>query len=537
MSDIVLTRRRFLKATGFASALMASGQLPAFGGDARKRRPNILLITADDMNWDSPGCFGGRSPDITPNIDRLASEGMSFEYAHVTIAVCQPCRSVLMTGRYPHRNGAEGFEPIDRSVPTLQEQLHETGYLNGILGKASHLAPRDKFKWDMFYDMKDLGRGRNSELYYQYAKGFFRRSADQDKPFFLMANSHDPHRPFHASAQEQKSFAKVLKDIPAPSRVYETDEVEVPGFLADLPEVRKEIAQYYSSVRRCDDTVGAVVRALRESGQARNTLIIFLSDHGMPLPFAKTNCYLHSTRTPWIAVWAGRIKPGTVDKQHFVSGIDLMPTALDAAGVPQPQGMDGISFLPVLLGEKQLGRDKVFTQFHQTSAKKRFPMRCVQNHRFGYIFNPWSDGKRVFRNESQSGLTFNAMKAANSDPAVAARVKLFQYRVVEEFYDFEKDPDALSNLTDDPAYKRQVDTLRSELLEWMKRTGDPALEALKNHTSAAALRKFMAEQDARAARNKPKKKSRKTRGAANAARRAGGSEADAGQSNLEIHAG
>jgi len=511
MSNITLTRRRFLKAAGLGSALLASGQLPSFGTAQQKKRPNILLITADDMNWNAPGCFGGRTPDITPNIDRLASEGMRFEHAHITIAVCQPSRSVLMTGRYPHRNGAEGFEPINTSVPTLQEQLHKAGYLQGILGKVKHLAPPEKFKWDMIEDIQDLGWGRNPELYYKYARDFFQQAAGQERPFFLMANSHDPHRPFHGSEQERKNFAEALKDIPAPSRVYKGDEIEVPGFLPELPDVRKEIAQYYSSVRRCDDTVGAVLRALRESGQAENTLIMFLSDNGMALPFAKTNCYLHSTRTPWIAAWPGRIKASTVDKQHFISGIDFMPTALDAAGAAAPTGMDGSSFLPVLLGKQQTERDKVFTQFHQTSGRNRYPIRCVQDHRFGYIFNPWSDGQRIFKNESQSGLTFNAMKtAAQKDDSVAARVKLFQYRVVEEFYDFKNDPDGLHNLIDDPSYKEEIDKSRKELQYWMKKTGDPALDAFENRTSPEVLKKFMAEQDLRAGGKKPKKKASKT---------------------------
>ena len=510
MSD-VFTRRRFLKAAGLGSALLATGQLSAFGANEQQKRPNILLITADDMNWNSPGCFGGRTPGITPNIDRLASEGVRFEHAHITIAVCQPSRSVLMTGRYPHRNGAEGFQPINMSVPTLQEQLHKAGYIQGILGKVKHLAPPEKFKWDMIEDFQDLGWGRNPVLYYKFAGDFFRQAAGREQPFFLMANSHDPHRPFHGSAQEQKKFAKVLKDIPAPSRVYKGEEIEVPGFLPELPDVRKEIAQYYSSVRRCDDTVGAVIRALRESGQAENTLVMFLSDNGMALPFAKTNCYLHSTRTPLIAAWPGRIKPGTIDKQHFISGIDFMPTALDAADVPAPGGMDGSSFLPVLLGKMQPERDKVFTQFHQTSGRNRYPMRCVQSHRFGYIFNPWSDGRRVFKNESQSGLTFNAMKAAaQEDDSVDARVKLFQYRVVEEFYDFKNDPDGRHNLIDNPVYEDQINRMRKEMLDWMKKTGDPALNSFENRTSPAVLKKFMAEQDARSGRKQQKKKASKT---------------------------
>ena len=499
----LITRRRFLKAAGAGVALTALGRLPAGTAEMEQNRPNILLITADDMNWDSPSCFGGQTADITPNIDRLASAGMRFGHAHITIAVCQPCRSVLMTGRYPHRNGAEGFEPINTSVPTLQEKLHEAGYFNGILGKVAHLAPAQKFPWDFVKRPQDLCWGRDPKLYYESATSFFEEAASKGRPFFLMANSHDPHRPFHGSLQERNRFKQNLSRIPKPSRTYGTEEVQVPGFLPDLPQVRKEIAQYYSSVRRCDDTVGAIMRALRESGQAENTLTMFLSDNGMALPFAKTNCYLHSTRTPWIVTWPGKVEPGSVDRRHFISSIDFMPTALDAAGVEQPEGMDGFSFLPVLLGRRQQGRDTVFTQFHQTAARRRYPMRCIQNRRFGYIFNPWSDGRRVFLNESQSGLTFNAMRAAaETDPQIAARVRLFQYRVVEEFYDFQDDPDALHNLIDEPRYRDEIDTMRQQLLDWMKRTNDPALEALKNRESPEALAKFMAEQDAKARRKK-----------------------------------
>jgi len=139
-------------------------------------------------------------------------------------------------------------------------------------------------------------------------------------------------------------------------------------------------------------------------------------------------------------------------------------------------------------------------------------MRCVQNHRFGYIFNPWSDGQRIFRNESQSGLTFKAMQAAaETDSQIAARVKLFQYRVVEEFYDFRNDPDGLHNVIDEPRHKQEIDTIRRDLLQWMKDTDDAALEAFENRNSPAALKKFMAEQDARAAHRRPPKKPRQTK--------------------------
>lgn len=473
-------RRHFLKNVGMgAAALLAPGW--ATGQGRTQQRPNILLITADDMNWNAPDSFGCPVPATTPNIDRLAASGMRFEHAHVTIAVCQPSRECLMTGRYPHRNGGMGFEPIHRDVPTLQEQLDGTDYVNGILGKVTHLEPRYKFRWTMAHDFYDLGCGRNPSLYYRYAKGFFQLAAKDNRPFFLMANSHDPHRPFYGSMQESRVCERNwaghgvhLEDIPPPSRIYSSEDVQVPGFLPNIPAVRKEVAQYYCSVRRCDDTVGRVLQALHESGQEENTLVMFLSDNGMSFPFAKTNCYLNSTRTPWIIRWPGRVKPGTVNNRDFISGIDFMPTILDAIGLPPTPGMDGNTFLPLLGGSEQPGRDHVFTVFHMTFARKQYPMRCLRDRQLGYIFNGWANGKTRFRNESQSGLTMKAMqKAAETDPEVARRVKLFLYRVPEELYDFEKDPNALHNLVKEQAYQTRLKTMRQRLLEWMQKTKDP----------------------------------------------------------------
>jgi len=491
-----MSRRRFLRWAGVCAAGALAGGRLARADD--KPRLNVLLITADDMNCDSVGVYGSKTPDITPNIDRLAGEGMRFARAHVTIAVCQPCRSVLMTGRYPHRSGGEGFHRIRKTdVPTLWELLAKAGYRCGVLGKAGHSTPKATIKQDMYLDMGQLGRGRDPALYHKHAKRFLADSAKAGRPFFLMANSHDPHRPFSGSDQEARW--RKAGPVTPPSRTYKPAEVATPGFLPDLPEVRREIAEYYSSVRRCDDTVGAVLRALSESGLADRTLVIFLSDHGMALPFAKTNCYLHSTRTPWMVRWPGRVKPGSVESEHFISGIDLMPTVLAAAGLPLPEGMDGRSFLPLLAGKKQAGRERVFTQFHQTSGRNRYPIRCVQDARFGYIFNAWSDGKCVFRNESQSGRTMKAMRAAAAnDPQIAARVKHFLYRTVEELYDLKADPDALRNLIGDPKHRAEADRLRGELERWMQRTADPALEAFRNRGSADALAKFMAAQNAAA---------------------------------------
>lgn len=446
---------------------------------------NVLLITADDMNWDAVGAFGAPVPDVTPNLDRLASEGMRFRHAHVTAAVCQPSREVLMTGRYPHRNGGMGFEPIWDHVETLQERLHRAGWLNGILGKVGHLAPVERFCWDDRLDMPDLGFGRDPAKYAAAARAFLDRAKREGRPFFMMANAHDPHRPFVGSEQEAQKFGDDVASIPLPSARFRPEDVVIPGFLPDLPEVRLEISQYYDSCRRCDDTVGALLATLDESGFADDTVVIFLSDNGMAFPFSKTNCYLNSTRTPWMVRWPGVTSPGVYDETHFISGIDFTPTVLDLAGLDPIDGVDGASFVDVLRGESSPGRERVHTVFHKTSAGRGFPMRGVQTARYGYIYNAWSDGKTAFRNESQSGLTWAAMEAAGKeDEEVAARVRTFSFRTPEELYDFEIDPDAQDNLIDRPEHADRVDCFRRDLLDWMRRTEDPLLETFEAFSRA-----------------------------------------------------
>ena len=458
---------------------------------------NFLLLTADDLNYDSVGCFGCDIPGITPNIDRLAASGMKFTNAHVNIAVCQPCRQSIMTGLYPHSNGAMGFDPIKENITTLGESLNEAGYINGVMGKEVHMKPKHKYCWDYYITEGQLssgnGGGRSPERYYEYAKKFFRKAKQQGKPFFLNANSHDPHRPFAGSKQEIKYWGD---DPPKVTRWIKPEEVKVPGFLPDLPDVRKEIAQYFTCVHRCDQSIGAVLKALDESGLADNTLVMFISDNGISVPFSKSNCYLTSTKTPWIVRWPGKVKPGEVDSQHLISGIDYMPTILEAAGIKQVQGLQGSSFLPLLHGQKQPQREYVFTEYHRTFARRKYPMRAIQSKRYGYIFSPWTNRTGPMRMESTSGLTFNAMKnAAKTNPQIAARVKLFEYRVLEEFYDFKNDPAGRKNLINDPNYQDEIQKLRKRLEAEMKRTNDPALQAFQNRYNPKAIEKFMNEME------------------------------------------
>ena len=451
---------------------------------------NILLITVDDMNYDTPNIVRGVAPDVTPNIDALAKSGLRFVNSHVTVAVCQPSRQTLMTGRYPHHSGSVGFYPINKDCPTLQESLKAAGYDLGILGKVGHLAPPEKFPWDYQHDAYDLGMGRDPSMYYKYANEFLAKAKADKKPFFLMANSHDPHRPFAGSVGDKnanehpaappapgvidKGDGSRPNKHPDPTRIYKPEEVQVPGFLPDLPKVREELAQYASSCHRADETVGQVLKALHESGLEDNTVVFFLSDNGMSFPFAKSNCYLTSTRTPLIIRWPGRIKPGTVDSQNFVAGIDFMPTILDILHLQKPANMDGCSYLPLLDGQKQDGRDHVFTVYNETAARNSYPMRCCQDAHFGYIYNQWGGTGKEYKADNITGLSFPAMQeAAKTDPNLAKRVELYLHRTPEELYDLQHDPACLHNLINDPAYKSTVASYRQQLLTWMRDVKDP----------------------------------------------------------------
>jgi len=437
---------------------------------------NFLLITTDDLEWSSVGAYGSKVDAITPNIDRLASEGIRFTNGHVTIAVCQPSRQTLMTGRFPHNNGAPAFNPIADDVPILQESLRKAGYLNGSIGKTAHLQPTSRFGWDLSAGPEDpdsgiwmhhLGNGRDIELYKKYMKDFLEMANDQEKNFWLMLNTHDPHKPFYDDGG-------AAFDYPV-SRVYLPEEIEVPGFLPDLPEVRQELAAYYTSVRRSDDIVGAILEILEDEGFRDDTLVMFLSDNGSSFPFAKGNAYLNSTKTPWIVRWPGKTTAGAVDTRHFISGIDYMPTILEAAGLEQVPDMDGRSFLPILTGTEQGWRTSVFTEFNAPFNGIPLHMRSIQNARFGYIYNPFYGLEQV-QMESMDGPTWAAMlEAGRTDAAIQARVDLFHHRVPEELYDYENDPDGLVNLVGDPEYAGVLAELRQELANEMFVTRDPML--------------------------------------------------------------
>lgn len=463
----------FMKTLLLIASLLFTGWLPA------AEKLNLLLITVDDMSADSIGAFGCKLPGITPNIDRLASQGMRFNYAHVVVGNCMPSRNVMWSGRYPHNTGVEGFYQVKTAKhPHLVDLMKGAGYFTGIRGKVSHSTPYSPYGWDVVLDTLPNGKQAHPKDVASY-----RTSTEQGikaakaagKPFCLLLNVSDPHKPFYAEGRG----GETVPDPHVPSRVFKPEEVPIPGFLFNDPVVRKELSHYYSSVRRADDCVAGILEALKASGEAERTIIMFLSDHGMPLPFAKTQVYHHSTNTPLIFLWPGVTKAGAVDNRHLVSAVDLLPTLLDVTGIPHPNGFDGRSFAALLKGGTQDGRDFVIKEYNENAGGSRDPMRAIQTREALYIFNPWSDGKRIMATATTGTPTYRRMKElAATDTAIAARHELYQHRVLEEVYAIDKDPDALHNLINhvSPA---ELQKLRQTLEDWMVRTGDPMLEVFR----------------------------------------------------------
>jgi N-sulfoglucosamine sulfohydrolase len=388
-----------------------------------------------------------------------------------------------MTGRYPHRNGTTTFKPHDPDVITLPEILAGNGYRLGLMGKTGHTLPQKHDVFDTVIDGAALQGGRNPELYESFAGRFIADSEAADRPFFLNINLHDPHRPFAGSPPEtgfeervQALVRRVVQgagladDIPGlaywghPSVSARHDEADVyiPGFLPDLPEIRAELATYQTSVKRADETVGRIFDLLDRQGVRENTVFVFLTDNGIHMPFAKANLYPFSTRAALSVVWPQGGFDARVDREAFVSSIDIMPTLLDLLGIAKPPYLDGSSFLDTLTASGKRHRDGIFTQRHS------FPMRAYQDGVHSYIFNEWADGETPFQAFFLDNPSANAMReAARDDPAIQRRWDLFVYRTREELYDLKRDPWCLNNLAEESSMRetlaRYRDTLKSHL--------------------------------------------------------------------------
>lgn len=440
--------------------------LPVFG-----KAPNIVLIIADDMAWDDSGVYG--NPNVpTPNIDKLAGEGMLFHNAFLTASSCSPSRCSMITGRYPHNTDAEELHwPLPKEQVTFVEKLKEVGYWTAAAGKW-HLGDEVRDRFDVIRETDTSGfqlptgeegqKGKFVETMEGEAQSGctewlpLLKERPQDQPFFLWLAALDPHRPYHEG---------IVQNPTDPSKV------RLAPYHLDTPEVRKDYALYYDEIRRLDKYVGLVMKELARQGIADETMVIFMSDNGRPFPRDKTTIYDSGIRTPFIVRWPAKVKAGS-STRSLVSAIDLAPTFLTMAEVKPGETFQGQSFLPVLEDPKAKIREVVFAEqnWHDYEAHAR----AARSSEFKYIRNGYPDLMLTPSADGVRSPTFQAMIELHEkgELSKAQSVYFVNPRPKEELYHSAVDPHETKNLIDDPAHREVLEKLRASLDQWVKETGD-----------------------------------------------------------------
>ncbi len=452
----------------FRSRCLIVAFLFALALPARAQQPrNVLVMISDDQGL-TAGCYGDPNAQ-TPNLDALAADGVRFSHAFAAVASCSPSRSVVLSGFLNHANGMYGlqhaehhFQSHDRIVG-LPKLLADAGYRTGLLGKL-HVAPAASypFEWTAPVNPRSVADVADKARTFLAAEN----GSANSKPFFLYIGFTDPHRAAKGFANEP-TYRGVSKNPVNP------DRIKVPGHLPNSPDVRADLAEYYESLNRLDQGVGLVMASLRESGKLDSTLVIFLSDNGIPFPGAKTSVYDAGIRLPLIVRAPQQQKRGLVNPA-MVSWTDLTPTILDWAKAPGPRyALPGRSFLPILEQPNPVGWERVFAShtFHEVTMY--YPMRAVRTRKHKLIWNLAHPLEAPFASDLWASPTWQGIRQRGDRMMGLRTTAAFLHRPEWELYDVEADPNEVKNLAADPAHAAVVAELKAQLKQMMRDTGDP----------------------------------------------------------------
>ena len=442
-------------------------------------KPNILFLLSDDHSFPYLGCYG--NPDVrTPNLDRLAGEGMRFDRMFVSCPQCVPSRAALMTGRSPVAVRMVRFtSPLPPDLTALPDLLRDQGgYFTGVGGRSYHLdGPATKGR----RPAPELGRVMDEHGLRTFAKrvdyvepggkmadfgGKLAAFLDQvpaGKPWFFWLGFSDPHHPWDTRGS---------RGVPDPAKI------TLPPHLPDLPGVRGDLARYLAEIEHLDGDIQSALDTLSQRGMAKNTVVVFMGDNGMAMPHGKGALHDPGINVPLLVRWPGVVKPGATTRT-LVSGEDFAPTVLEAAGVTPPKNMSGISFLKLLRGEPFTGRKYVFAErgphggdggMKPDVLASTFDLsRCVRSDRFKLIYSCTPHGA-VAPVDSQQDPGWQEMKAANSSGMLAAPFVSAYFttpRPTFELYDLDADPGELQNLAGKAMYRDTELELKRALTEKM----------------------------------------------------------------------
>ena len=450
------------------------------GVSAFAEKPNILLILSDDHSRDHLGVYGTTSA-VTPNLDAFAAEGVRFDRAYTTAPQCAPSRASVFTGRSPVALGVTRFtQPAPKRFPFFTDVLRENGYYVGLTGRNHHLRGKRVENPDVMAQLEESGliyiderfdhaviENTKGEDGLKNVSGYFTDFLDKvpdGDPFFLYFGFNQTHRSWNRTTQS-------IKLDPA--------KIDLPYRFPDLPEVRKDYRDFLFSLYDLDQGFGTLMEILEERGLKENTLVIFMGDNGEPLLRGKGTLYENGCNVPFLVRYPGVAKEGTVSNA-LVSGEDISATILEAAGLPVPESMTGISFLPAIKGEEYREREYVYTErgTHGSSlptTTQHFDLsRAITSKEHVLIYNALY--QLPFAPVDMDGRpTWEAVKTAHAagklDP-VHQQMYFSEPRAMFELYDLNEDPHQINNLAGNPSFKSLEWDLRIRLSKWMIREGD-----------------------------------------------------------------
>lgn len=450
-------------ATSIFSISVIVLQLLCFGSAVAQKKPNIVVFLADDLNQQDVGCYG--NGDVkTPNMDRLAAEGMRFTKAYAASSMCTPSRAVMFTGLYPFRNGAQmNHFTVNAGVKSLPHYLQKLGYRVVISGKI-HISPESSFPFEVTGE--EFGKYAPTENRIDRKKASVNLILDHfktrpDEPLCLVVAPWLPHVPWF------------------PHKDFDPQQIKMPPYLADTKETRGALASYYQSISAADNMLGEVMEAIDKTGQQNNTVFMFTSDQGAQFPAAKWTVYDKGLNIPFIVRWPGKVPKSSVS-DALVSLVDFTPTLIDISGGKAIEGLDGKSFKEVMEQKRKAHHAYVFAE---TSVEPHYwynytPARSViTSDGFHYIRN-YHPGARfithidkVERNE----FYFDSWVAdAQINMKTAFLLNRYSYRPPEELFNKDKDPEEFTNLAVNSVYKSQLNRLSTLLDKELLRQGETA---------------------------------------------------------------
>ncbi len=423
------------------------------------RTRSVLVLIADD--W-SPlaGCYG--NPVIhTPNVDALAARGERFSHAFCTTPSCAASRASLLTGLYSHTHGQYGHSHgvhnfhTQSQVRSIPRVLRDNGLATGVVGKL-HVQPPEVYPWDFAPPVN----GRDVQQLAARAEEFLTTCGD--RPFYLHVGFGDPHRDF-GNARPYPGVTEVR---------YAPDEVVVPPFLPDIPAVRAELAQYYQSISRLDTGIGMVLAALERSGRAGETLVLCLSDHGMPFPGAKASPFDSGHHCPLIVRHPETGHGGGVN-DALVNWCNIAPTVFDWCGVQAPDGLPERSFLPILGQPHPEGWDETYFSHTFHEVTNYFPYRVLRGRRYKYVRTLFPELTMPLPSDLWASPTWRAVRDRGITMLGRRPTLRCLHHDAEALFDLDLDPVEAENRIGDPTLTGIAAQMRAKVQAFRQVTRDP----------------------------------------------------------------